>query len=214
MSLTLDNISENRRNNLLKFIEKYYKNINDFCVKNSLDYSAIHRYISGNMKIGKVSLKRFEQIFNLKPGDLDTSSEVRPIVEFPLYTGLGSYTSVENLLHRNPDSSMNMNRDQFNDYELEEGRVVGIVCDNDSMSPDIKQGWIILVDLNETTISDGDTYVLLMNNKITFRNVYYSADNGFLILRPSNPKFSELVVNQENIVIIGKPAYILGRFKN
>lgn len=213
MNLALDIISENRRNNLVRLIKKHYSSLNDFCVKNNLDYSAIHRYASGNMKIGKVSLKRFEQIFNLKSGDLDKTSDIKEIVEFPIYTSLGNYTSVDNILNRQPDTHKNMNRDEFNDYELEEGRVIGIVCDNDSMSPDIKQGWIVLVDLNENVISDGETYALLLNNKIIFRTIYYLADNGSFILKPTNPKFNELVVQQENITIIGKPAYIIGRFK-
>ncbi|MDD3266188.1 MAG: S24 family peptidase [Burkholderiales bacterium] len=213
MNLSLDTISENRRNNLIKLINKYYKSINEFCTKNSLDYSAIHRYTSGNMRIGNISLKKFEKIFNLNAGDLDKSNEIREVVEFPIYACLGNYTSVENLLHRTPDTFKNMSRDEFLDYELEEGRVVGIVCDNDAMNPDIKQGWIVLVDLNDNIISDGEIYAILMNNKIMFREIYYSDDDGYLILKPSNTKFNDSLVKQEQISIIGRPSYVIGRFK-
>lgn len=145
-------ISENRRSNLIKLIDKHYSSINDFCVKNNLDYSAMHRYISGNMKIGKISQKRFEQIFNLKSGDLDKTSEIRPIAKFPIYTNSGIYTSVEDLLSHSPGAYKSLNRDEFSDAELEDGRIIGVVCDNDSMTPDIKLGWIVLVDRSENVI--------------------------------------------------------------
>lgn len=209
----MDNILENRRNNLVKLINKYYKSINEFCVKNDLDYSALHRYTSGNMKIGNISLKKFEKIFNLKHGDLDKFDEPRQIVEFPVYNCLASYTSVENLLQHSPDTFKNMNRDEFSNDELENNKIIGIACNNDAMSPNIKQGWIVFINLNDNIISDGETYALIMNNKIIFRDIYYSPDKGYLILKPLNFKFNESLVKEEQVSIIGKPIYVIGRFK-
>ena len=212
----LDPVSENRKNNLKKLIEKYYKSVNDFCVQHNLDYSAVHRYISGGMRVGSVAVKRFERIFNLKSGDFDKDSIsiLNEIVEFPVYTSMGNYTSVENLLNREPDGYKNINRDDFSEYQLEENKIIGLVCDNESMVPDIKPGWIVLVDLTATEISEGETYALLMNNKIIFRNIFFSSEMDFLLLKPSNKKFDEQLVKENDITIIGRPAYILGRYRN
>lgn len=211
----LDQVSENRKNNLKKLIEKYYKSVNDFCVQHDLDYSAVHRYISGGMRVGSVAVKRFERIFNLKSGDFDknSSSALNEIVEFPVYTSMGNYTSVENLLNREPDGYKNINRDDFSDFQLEENKIIGLVCDNESMIPDIRQGWNVLIDLTDTEISEGETYALLMNNKIMLRNVFFASESGYLVLKPSNIKFDDKTVKEDDIIIIGKPAYILGRFK-
>lgn len=211
----LDQVSENRKNNLKKLIEKYYKSVNDFCVQHDLDYSAVHRYISGGMRVGSVAVKRFERIFNLKSGDFDknSSSALNEIVEFPVYTSMGNYTSVENLLNREPDGYKNINRDDFSDFQLEENKIIGLVCDNESMIPDIRPGWNILIDLTDTEISEGETYALLMNNKIMFRNVFFASESGCLVLKPSNIKFDDKTVKEDDIIIIGKPAYILGQFK-
>ena len=202
----LDPVSENRKNNLKKLIEKYYKSVNDFCVQHNLDYSAVHRYISGGMRVG---------IFNLKSGDFDKDSIsiLNEIVEFPVYTSMGNYTSVENLLNREPDGYKNINRDDFSDFQLEENKIIGLVCDNESMIPDIRPGWNILIDLTDTEISEGETYALLMNNKIMFRNVFFASESGYLVLKPSNIKFDDKTVKEDDITIIGKPAYILGQFK-
>ncbi|GEM_PF-1501967 len=211
----LDPVSENRKNNLKKLIEKYYKSVNDFCVQHNLDYSAVHRYISGGMRVGSVAVKRFERIFNLKSGDFDKDSIsiLNEIVEFPVYTSMGNYTSVENLLNREPDGYKNINRDDFSDFQLEENKIIGLVCDNESMIPDIRPGWNILIDLTDTEISEGETYALLMNNKIMFRNVFFASESGYLVLKPSNIKFDDKTVKEDDITIIGKPAYILGQFK-
>ena len=211
----LDPVSENRKNNLKKLIEKYYKSVNDFCVQHNLDYSAVHRYISGGMRVGSVAVKRFERIFNLKSGDFDKDSIsiLNEIVEFPVYTSMGNYTSVENLLNREPDGYKNINRDDFSDFQLEENKIIGLVSDNESMIPDIRPGWNILIDLTDTEISEGETYALLMNNKIMFRNVFFASESGYLVLKPSNIKFDDKTVKEDDITIIGKPAYILGQFK-
>jgi hypothetical protein len=165
------------------------------------------------MKIGKISQKRFEQIFNLKSGDLDKTSEIRPIAKFPIYTNSGIYTSVEDLLSHSPGAYKSLNRDEFSDAELEDGRIIGVVCDNDSMTPDIKLGWIVLVDRSENVISDGETYAILLNNRINFRSIYYSADNESFLLKPTNHKFNELFVQRKDFSIIGKPLYIMGGYK-
>lgn len=209
----LDQISENRRSNLKKLIEKYYTSVNNFCTNNNLDYSAVHRYLSGGMRVGSIAVKRFERIFNLKSGDLDKDSNLTEIIEFPVYTAMGNYTSLENILNREPDGYKNINREDFNEYPLEENKIIGLVCDNESMVPDIKLGWIVLVDLNSTEVSEGETYALLMNNKIIFRNVFFATEKDHLVLKPSNNKFSEQLVKESDILIIGKPAYILGRYK-
>ena len=126
---------------------------------------------------------------------------------------MGNYTSVENLLNREPDGYKNINRDDFSDFQLEENKIIGLVCDNESMIPDIRPGWNILIDLTDTEISEGETYALLMNNKIMFRNVFFASESGYLVLKPSNIKFDDKTVKEDDITIIGKPAYILGQFK-
>lgn len=209
----LDQISENRRSNLKKLIEKYYTSVNNFCTTNSLDYSAVHRYLSGGMRVGSIAVKRFERIFNLKSGDFDKNTTLNEIVEFPVYTSMGNYTSLENLLDREPDGYKNINREDFIDFQLEENKIIGLVCDNESMIPDIRPGWNILVDLNDTVISEGETYAILMNNKIMLRNVFFASESGYLVLKPSNKKFDDKIVKEEDIIILGKPAYILGRYK-
>lgn len=207
---SLSNASENRKVNLGKLIAKYYKNINDFCVQNGEDYSAIHRYLNGNLRIGNNVVKRFEKIFNLKSGELDKSGELREIIQIPIYSAKGSFTSVDNILSRLPNTHAHIEGFIFQEYGVEQKDAIGITYDNDSMYPDIKSGWSVLVDLSETEIQDGKIYALLVNTKILFRKVFVSLDSNKLTLKANNQDFTEVVLPIQEVTVIGQPKYILG----
>ena len=202
-------IKQNRKNNLNNFIKNNYKSINEFCVKNNEDYSAIHRYLSGSLQIGNIVVKRFEDIFNLKRGEFDKPNAQYKLVQIPLFTSTGSFTSVDIFLDRKPNQFAYIDWMSFNEFGINKNLAIGITYDNDSMYPDIKDGWSILVDLSEKEIIDGEDYAILVNNKIQFRKIYFSVNSSKLVLKPNNPQFPEAILDIKDVVIIGKPIYIL-----
>lgn len=202
-------ISKNRRSNVNKLISKKYKSINDFCVQNGEDYSAVHRYLNGTLRIGNIVIKRFEKIFGLKSGDLDKSSELNEIVQIPIFSSKGAFISIDNLLLREPSAYAHIEGFIFNEFGVSKADSIGITYDNDSMSPDIKIGWSILIDLSETDVQDGETYAILLHNKIQFRKIFF-LDATTLVLKPINADFAEATIMIKDLIVIGKPAYILG----
>lgn len=207
---SLDQVSQYRKNNLSILINKFYNNINDFCVKNNEDYSAIHRYNSGSLKIGNNVVKRFERIFNLMPGELDKPSEFKEFIPVPIYSTKGAFTSLENLISRTPNTYAQVEGFIFQEYKVAQKDAIGITCDNESMHPGIQSGWTMLVDLSETEIIDGKTYALLYNNNILFRKVFISENIEEILLIPNNKEFKELSLQRKDVTIIGRPKYILG----
>jgi hypothetical protein len=207
-----EDVYQNRQEKLKILITENYKNIRDFCIKHAIDYSAVHRYISGNMRIGNIAARRFEQIFHLKTGDLDTAKRSEPIITFPLYDVTGVVNSIEDILKLPATVGRTFN---YNDFKPEEHEnIIGFVCHDDSMSPHIRCNWNVLVNISKTEILDGELFAVLFNDRVIFRDVFLTANPGEYLLRACNEKFDDLIVKAERIKVLGMPFYIFGKFYN
>ena len=206
----MDSILESRRKGLSKLVRSNYKSINDFCKQHSLDYSAVHRYLSGALKIGNNVVKKFEEIFDLPAGALDENSSVFDYVKIPTYSSTGSFTSVENLLAREPIAFPKIETLVFDSFNIPKENAIGIQYDNNSMSPTIQSGWCVLVDMSQTKIYEGVIYAVIFENKIQFRKLLFGVGINNVLLKPLDKDFKEIVANSSDCHIIGKAVYILG----
>lgn len=208
-------IYEQRAKNLKALIEVNYKNINDFCKKNGLDYGGVYRYIHGHMNIGKIAVKKFEKIFELLPGSLDKVSAVSSgMHQISIYPTDSTYSGIIEILSQQAISTAYMNLSEIKKLNLDKQKQIGIKYCNDSMIPHIKNGWYILVNTEDQTIKDGEDYAVLYNNHFLIRKIFFNPEsNDSLTLKANNPEFNNFTVGKSEIVIIGRPVYILlGKF--
>lgn len=139
-------------------------------------------------------------------------SETDEMVHIPILSSKGSFTSIDDLLSRAQVGYAHIEGFIFEEYGVSEANAIGIDCDDDSMSPDIKVGWSLLVDLSDVEIQNGEVYAVLLRNQIMFRKVSILNANEFS-LKPTNQKFADLVLPMEDVTIIGRAKYILGAGK-
>lgn len=211
MPIVIDSkTSENRRLVLQTLINKYYSNINDFCTKNGEDYSLVHKYLSGKVKIGNVPIKRFEKIFDLSVGAFDLNITEHKSYSIPIYLSSATYNSIENLKNRDPYTNRTIDGDVLNQLNIDPNDALGIAIENDSMAPKILTGWIVLINIADNTIIDGHTYACLINQHIVIRQIYYMYEESLLNLTPLNQKFETIKVEKNDVQIIGKASYIMG----
>lgn len=206
----MDEILENRKNGLGRLVNGKYKNISEFCAKNDLDYSAVHRYLSGALSIGNTVVKKFERIFGLEAGSLDKPYFAFDYIKIPTYSSTGFFTSIDNLLNREPIANPSLEAIIFDSFEIPKEMAIGIQYDNNSMSPKIQSGWCVLVDRTQTQIKDGEIYAIIVENKIQFRRLFFTLGSNSLILKPLNTEFKEATVELNVCQIIGKAIYVLG----
>lgn len=199
-----------RADNLTKLVNLNYRSLNHFCVENDLDYSATYRYFNCQLNIGNISAKRFEKIFNLPLGGLDKVN-LNSVYEVPIYSIDKTYSSFNEYINQAPISKSLINFNELEQLKVTPTKQIGIKYNNDSMNPSIKNGWLMMIDTeNRDTLEDGGVYALLYQGRFMMRNIYFGTKLAKeLILKPSNPNFETQTVNLENIIIIGKPVYIL-----
>lgn len=205
-------INEQRVKNLKFLIEKDYKNIHDFCQKNDLDYALVHRYVNGKMRIGKIAMKRFEKVFGLLPNGLDKDNVLMTsgMCNFPVYPCNGIYSTIQDILSQQIVSTAYLTSSEIKILNVDKEKQIAIKYCNDSMSPLIKNGWHVLINMEDQTIEDGEDYALLYNGKFLIRKIFFNSEiNNLLTLKAENPRFDNFSVEDSKIIIIGKPVYIL-----
>lgn len=201
-----------RAKNLKLLIMNNYKNIHDFCNKNDLDYNAIYRYVNGQLGIGNIARKKFERVFGLLPDGLDKDNVLMSsgMNEFLVYPCDGTYSDVADILSQQNISRAYLRLSEIKELNIDKQKQIAIKYWNDSMSPHIKSGWQMLINMEDQAIIDGDDYAILYNGRFLIRKVFFDLDvNNSLILKANNPEFNSFIVDKSKVTIIGKPVYIL-----
>ena len=153
---------------------------------------------------------KFERIFGLESGSLDKPYFAFDYIKIPTYSSTGFFTSIDNLLSREPIAKPSLEAIIFDSFDIPKEMAIGIQYDNNSMSPKIQSGWCVLVDRVQTQIKDGEIYAIIVENKIQFRKLFFNLGSNSLILKPLNTEFKEAKVELSTCQIIGKAIYVLG----
>lgn len=210
MDSIINEIHLQRAKNLKKLIQDNYKNINTFCIQHNLDYAMVHRNANGKLAIGSITLKRYEKIFNLPRGGLSKKSGDTIQHMILVYPTNKLYSSIDDIKNAEPISSSYLDSSEFIQLKINPNKQLGIKYNNNSMSPDVKSGWHMLINTEQINIDDGEYYALLYNQRFIIRRIFFNPQSlEELILKPSNPDFETQTVKLEDIIIIGQPVYIL-----
>lgn len=199
-----------RADNLTKLVNLNYRSLNHFCVENDLDYSATYRYFNCQLNIGNISAKRFEKIFNLPLGGLDKVN-LNSVYEVPIYSIDKTYSSFNEYINQAPISKSLINFNELEQLKVTPTKQIGIKYNNNSMNPSIKDGWLMMIDTeNRDTLEDGGVYALIYQGRFMMRNIYFGTNSATeLTLKATNAEFPIIACNTQDIIIIGKPVYIL-----
>lgn len=199
-----------RVDNLTKLVNLNYRSLNHFCVENDLDYSAIYRYFKCQLNIGSISAKRFEKIFNLPLGGLDKIN-LNSVYEVPIYSIDKTYSNFNEYINQAPISKSLISFNELEQLKVTPAKQIGIKYNNDSMTPSIKDGWLMMIDTeNRDTLEDGGVYALIYQGRFMMRNIYFGTNSATeLTLKATNVEFPVIACNTQDIIIIGKPVYIL-----
>lgn len=202
-------LADLRRSILKKLILRDFSNINDFCKQKGEDYSLIHRYLSGKIKIGNVAKKKFEQIFGISEGEFDKYEIIdEQVFLINAYYSSGAFTSLENLLSRDPVDIFPVSKKIITELNIAKDNLILIILDNDSLEPKLNKGWVILIDIENKEIVDGAIYALLINNSLFVRKVYKSANEQYWI-KPINESFETFKLSIEQFSVIGRAVHII-----
>lgn len=199
-----------RAENFKKLVNLNYRSLKSFCDKHDLDYSATHRYFNCKLNIGNLSAKRFEKIFNLPNGDLDKLN-LNSVYEVPIYSIDKTCASFDEYINQNSISTALISFDELEKLKVTPAKQIGIKYNNDSMNPSIKNGWLMMIDTeNRDTLEDGEIYALIYQGRFLIRNIFFGINSATeLTLKAHNAEFPIISCNIQDIVIIGKPVYIL-----
>ncbi|TXJ02085.1 MAG: S24 family peptidase [Neisseriales bacterium] len=132
-------------------------------------------------------------------------------VKIPLY---GSWQHFENSEEFNNSEVLNykvIDKEGFDLFEIPLEHAVAIYYDNDSMLPSIKSGWVALIDRRKIEFINNELYAVILNNKIEFRILENSTSSTNIKLIPQNNNFETVESTREDLNVLGKIEYILGR---
>ena len=101
------------------------------------------------------------------------------------------------------------------DLRLKPADAVCVYARGDSMAPGIRDGDLVLLNLTQTTLSDGLVYALRYFDQVRLKRLFRKFD-GSLILRSDNASYQDEVVPPEyldgNVAIIGQVVYRSGPY--
>lgn len=132
-------------------------------------------------------------------------------VKIPLY---GSWQHFENSEEFNNSEVLNykiIDKEGFNLFEIPLEHAVAIYYDNESMLPSIKSGWVALIDRSKIEFINNEVYAVILNNRIEFRILQNSTSGTKIKLIPENKNFEIVELAREDVNVLGKIEYILGR---
>lgn len=155
--------------NFQLIINKNYKNINDFCVANNQDYSAVYRYLNGKLNIGNIMAKRIESIFNLFAGQLDKPIKSYSNLPFNIYSTVGNFNTIDDIRAQNYITTCFVNEDEISSLCNNTDNLIGLKINSDAMHPNLKDKWFILFDIEDNkSISEGNLYTFIFNKRVYF----------------------------------------------
>ena len=150
--------------------------------------------------------EKLKQLFNkIKP-----STNVKT-VQIPIYGSWIECRELSSLLSCKPNGSISYTEEWFNYFKIPKEDAIAIHYDNNSMEPNIKKGWSILVNTANQTLETNTTYAVIINDKIEFRSAVINKNSATVELIPE--KGFSVVLPLIDVVVIGTPEYILGVHK-
>lgn len=130
-------------------------------------------------------------------------------IKFPLYCAWQHCNSLEDLTKSVVFAEHSEYQSIFDEYKIPRDFALFLVYDSESMEPAIRNADKILIDTSKTTISSGSIYAICINNRIDIRKIEVLENNQYKLI-PTNTKFNSIIVNVNDIVVIGKPEYCAG----
>ena len=130
----------------------------------------------------------------LKPIELPWTNGPSP--EFPMFgvkLACGLFGISEDFIEKYQSLDIHFVKNKFSTFFLE--------SDGDSMEPTIFPGQVIIVDRSRKDF-DGKVCVVVLEDTLTCKRVFFK--NGMIILKSDNPKYKDIIVqDNENILFWG-----------
>lgn len=89
-------------------------------------------------------------------------------------------------------------------------RIVGV--SGDSMSPYLEDGDVVMIDMGQTDVTDGEVYAIRYGHDLRIKRLIKRFDGG-LVLRSDNPRFPEEVIapaDLEHVQVLGRMIWRAG----
>lgn len=89
-------------------------------------------------------------------------------------------------------------------------RIVGV--SGDSMSPYLEDGDVVMIDMGQTAVQDGEVYAIRYGHDLRIKRLIKRFDGG-LVLRSDNPRFPEEVIapaDLEHVQVLGRMIWRAG----
>ena len=208
----IDYISASRGALIYAEITKQYGGIAQFCHDTGEDYSAIHKYVHGALRVGDKVARRLEPLIKFSPRELDKNIPKQLGTNVPVLS-LASLKAGNLFLPENSEDYISLNDGLIKAYGWNRESLISIIFDNNSMEPTIQSGSYVVIDSSQKKVVLNKVYALLVYEEFYIRRLDKSPESGKLILLPDshlfkvNNLFAPTEISHENYNIIGRVVY-------
>ncbi|MCC2625393.1 MAG: hypothetical protein K0R14_1266 [Burkholderiales bacterium] len=210
-------INEIRIANLKQIILKDYGNsIQKFATTVGRHNSHFYSIFSGRRSFGQNLARQLEETLNIAPYSLDQSEEVKSLFDSVLFVpayGVDEHSAdFSDTLTKVSNDIFVIEKAKIKNSNWQVNKLYGLIMDDESMQPTIKDGSKIIIDSSQTTLKDGKIYALSKNNEIFIRRVSRQLGGTGYIAQCDNEKYGKVEFKDgKDITVIGRVVYLLGQ---
>ncbi|HRG63842.1 MAG TPA: S24 family peptidase [Burkholderiales bacterium] len=202
MDETIYSISETRRVNLRKIVEKYFNSVKECAEKIGIKSNNLSALLTGNREISNTMSLRIETALQLPEGSLTEmlQKDIDCLIDVSYYENI-SYVN-----DTSKESKIKISK-KMADLMFNSGSddIIILKMHDDLMSETIKKNELYLVDRNQTTITEGGIYLYeFLDAYIVRRFQMVGKDTFKLNYDNLSIKLNVPTLHISNITIIGK----------